>query len=168
MDEPIFHVFVFKWSEKIQNLQKKTTNTKLFMFKKKSSLIRKIWKYAIFSGMDEDIAADIKSKLRSLLKSLSEESLKVLLQSLKTRGGADSLCIHVHTSELRHFQRYIHYFPKLVLAQAFRYPQISEDNYLRDLPCCCQYNHCDKENGVCINPYHSSLVVYSGWYSQSF
>lgn len=132
-----------------------------YMFTKKSCIIKKIWKFSKLSSLKESKEAhEIKRKLHCLFKTLNEEELDVLLKTLQSNGGIESDCICIKPNDYRHISRRTSNFdPRISIAQAFRFPQMT-DEFLRILPCCCNHNTC-YEN-VCINPYHSSLVVDSG------
>lgn len=138
--------------------------TVLYIFKKKKAiLIKKIWKLAKLSEMAQSDAIMVETKLHSILKTLDEVNLDIILKSIQSNGGIDTDCVPIVPSEYRQCSNRRNRKtndPKFTLARAFRFPELTPDDNLRHLPCCRCYinvtNLCD-----CINPYHVSLIVKS-------
>jgi len=149
-------------------LQKKTRNitetfykNTAYMFNKKSCMIKKILRFSKLPKDQSQEVKDLKRKLHSLFKTLTDTQLDVLLKTLQANGGIDSDCILVSTSSYRQIaRRTTNFAPRLLLAKVFRFPNL-KDEYLRCLACCYNHNLCD-ENNMCINPFHSSLIIDSG------
>jgi len=144
-----------------KGIKQKVPETDLYIFKKKkSSLIKKIWKLTKLSEMAQSDSIMLESKLRSILKALDEVNLDIILKSIQSNGGIDTDCVPIVASENRHCNRRNRKInePKFTLARAFRFPDLTSDDNLRHLPCCRNHinvtSYCD-----CINPYHVSLVV---------
>lgn len=145
-----------------KGIKNKVPETDLCMFKKKkSSLIKKIWKLTKLSDMAKSDSIVLESKLRSILKGLGEVDLDILLKSIQSNGGIDTDCVLVMANEGRHCNRKNINEPKFTLARAFRFPQLTSDDNLRHLPCCCRHLSVTSYSD-CINPYHVSLVVETG------
>ena len=144
-----------------KGIKNKVPETDLCMFKKKkSSLIKKLCKLTKLSEMAKSDSILLESKLRSILKALGEVDLDNMLKSTQSNGGIDTGCVLIMGSENRHCRRKINE-PKFTIARAFRFPQLTSDDNLRHLPCCCRHLNVNTYSD-CINPYHMSLVVETG------
>lgn len=144
-----------------KGIKQKVPETDLQIFKKKkSTLIKKIWKLSKLSEMTQSESVMLETKLRAILKTLDEANLDIILKSIQSNGGIDTECVPTVASEGRVCSRRNRKIndPKFTLARAFRFPELTSDDNLRHLPCCRNHvnvtGYCD-----CINPYHVSLVV---------
>jgi len=146
-----------------KGFKQKVPESDLQIFKKKkSSLIKKIKKLTKFSEMAQSDSVQIENKLHSILKTLDEVNLDIILKSIQSNGGIDTDCVPLVETENRNQNnrrnRKIN-DQKFTLARAFRFPELTSEDNLRHLPCCRNRFVTDVTNCECINPYHVSLVV---------
>lgn len=147
--------------DKKTNLINKLWRNTVYMYNKKCCMIKKILRFSKLPKDHSQEVKDLRRKVHSIFKTLSDDQLDILLKTLQANGGIDSDCILVNTSTFRHINnRTTNFAPRTLLAKVFRFPLL-KDEYLRCLSCCHNHNSCD-ENKVCINPYHSSVVIESG------
>ena len=134
-------------------LKKEFLQSALYMLRrKKINIIRKILKFS-------KLSSKYSCRLKELLKTLTTEQLNVLLKCVESKGGMELDCLIYRRSRHRHLpsspgQTEI----KLLLAQAFRFPELTEESFLKSLVCCSR-RYCKPGEEECINPYHTSLVV---------
>ena len=137
-------------------LKKEFLQSALYMLRrKKINIIRKILKFS-------KLSSKYSCRLKALLKTLTTEQLNVLMKCLQSKGGIESDCI-LCGSELSRQGHLPSSSPeqteiKLLLAQAFRFPELTEEAFLKSLVCCSR-RYCKPGDEQCINPYHTSLVV---------
>ena len=136
-------------------LKKEFLQSTLYMLRrKKINIIRKILKFS-------KLSSKYSCRLKALLKTLTTEQLNVLMKCLQSKGGIDSDCILYRSELSRH--GHLPSSPeqteiKVLLAQAFRFPELTEESFLKSLVCCSR-RYCKPGDEQCINPYHTSLVV---------
>ena len=119
--------------------------------KKKFKIIRRILKFSKLTGMEKKNSTDLKA----VLKSLSEDELDILFKSIQCKGGINSSCIVYNNKETLHLLKPLEI--RFLMAQAFRFPNLTKECFLKRLVCCSQRDCSSREQ--CINPYHSSVVV---------
>uniref|UniRef100_A0A069DMB1 Mothers against decapentaplegic homolog n=1 Tax=Clytia hemisphaerica TaxID=252671 RepID=A0A069DMB1_9CNID len=149
-------------SQKKLNLINKLWKNSVYMYNKKCCMIKKILRFSKLPKDKEQNheVKELRRKVHSIFKTLTEDQLDILLKTLQANGGIDSECILVNTSTFRHITcRTTSFVPRTLLAKVFRFPNL-KDEYLRCLSCCYNHSSCD-ETKVCINPFHSSVVIES-------
>ena len=143
------------------NLINKLWKGTVYMYNKKCCMIKKILRFSKLPKDHSQEVKDLRRKVHSIFKTLTDDQLDILLKTLQANGGIDSDCILVNTSTFRHINCCTtNFVPHILLAKVFRFPSL-KDEYLRCLSCCHNHNSCD-ETKACINPYHSSVVIESG------
>ncbi|XP_062610641.1 mothers against decapentaplegic homolog 6-like [Saccostrea cucullata] len=123
---------------------------------KRSTLVRELWKLRITQNdsesQNEKEASESKSVLHSMLKRLKEKNLEILLQSVESKGREQTPCVLLPNVELKMGKHTTD--PHILCCQVWRWPDLTLDTTLRQLPCC----ETDKDPlYVCCNPHHWSI-----------
>lgn len=128
------------------------------------------------SGLDHKnlsaIEMQIKSSLNSLLKRLDIDELENLVESVKSKGTAQSRCIQLppnyrsqsDESDTQITPAIREIPPHRLMCRIWRWPDLTPMDTLKSVPT-CQHNHRQTASGnVCLNPYHWSRVIQTGKY----
>lgn len=134
-------------------------NEAKFMFKRKrSSLIKKIWKFRKETKQTQPSEVEsFRALLYTTLKQLSEDELHSLLKAVQRKGGVETPCLCPKYSSRR--QRNVDH--RFVFCKAFVYPYLKSRATLRTLQCCSSKADSDFN---CVNPYHFSHIIDTGKY----
>lgn len=112
------------------------------MFKKKSSLLKKVWRLKASTLAEPDAAL-----LHNVLKNMDERQLSTLLKSVETAGGCETACIGPSAK----CRKVAVCEQKVILLRAFCCAELRSIAQLKQLHGCTA--------AICLNPYHSSLVI---------
>lgn len=135
---------------------------KLFRLVSKLSALDKYFVPAGRKDYSPEEGSELKSITHSILKRLKEKELSTLQRALETHGGLQTTCIFFPTYESLACSRQPLVEPQVVLYRVFRLPQVRSSTELKRIPCCSPHNGLDKK--VCINPYHYSAIMNTGWF----
>lgn len=107
------------------------------------------------TGLEEELA----STAHAFLKRLKERSLDTLLKAVEARGGVNSECVMVPSTELRLGAQHIS--PQSLLCKVFRWSDLPLSAWLKTLSHCQSFGSEDSAK-VCCNPYHYSRLCGPG------
>ncbi|XP_020493310.1 mothers against decapentaplegic homolog 6 isoform X1 [Labrus bergylta] len=103
------------------------------------------------AGLEEELA----STAHAFLKRLKERCLDALLKAVEARGGINSECVMVPSSELRLGAH--HVSPQSLLCKVYRWSDMPLSARLKTLSHCQSFGAEDSAK-VCCNPYHYSRL----------
>ena len=132
-----------------------------FMFRfKRNNLVKRLWRLRLASDegacKDEEPRDYIKNITHSMLKSISEDSLEMMVKAVESKGTEQTGCILIPTSVLRQSKYSIELH--VLCCKLWRWADLRIEQPLRQLSGCSQTD----DAKVCCNPFHWSRLLLAG------